>query len=508
MTGAALPARPVPGVGLESGAPGRRQLAFSALVLSLPLIGFVLLVVRPQLDGQWQHHPAHFWLVLAAGGLNAVLAYATGAAARRRGDARVVLVSLAFLSAAGFLGLHALATPGVLLPTTNAGFALATPLGLAVASVFAAASSLDLSPGAAGWVVRHASALLWGLVTVLVAWGVVSLAATGPLDDPTAPERASGPLVGLAAVGFVLYGLAVVRYLRLAAHVGSSLGLAMAAAFTLLAQAEVAVAWGRNWHMSWWEWHLLMLAAFVVVAVAAQQSWREERFVGLYRDDTASGQREVSVVFADLQGFTTFSEAHAPVEVTDMLNTYFTEVIPPVVRRFGGDIDRIVGDAIMATFNTRGDQPDHAERAAGAALAVQSAANAVADRHPGWPRFRAGVNTGPAAVGVLGAVGGRTFTVIGDAVNVAARLEGQAPVGGVAIGGETFRRLTGATTEPLGRLKVKGREEPVEAYGLLHLGLGPSAPPSRATRKTTMGRLLMQGAAFARRRRANDWAPR
>jgi class 3 adenylate cyclase len=79
------------------------------------------------------------------------------------------------------------------------------------------------------------------------------------------------------------------------------------------------------------------------------------------------------------------------------------------------------------------------------------------------------VNTGAAAVGVLGAVGGRTFTVIGDAVNVAARLEGQAPVGGVAIGGETLRSLTGATTESLGRLQVKGREEPVDAYRLLAL---------------------------------------
>ncbi|HEX5534655.1 MAG TPA: adenylate/guanylate cyclase domain-containing protein [Actinomycetales bacterium] len=474
--GAALPARSRSGAGPQAGTHGRRQLAFSALVLSLPVIGFVLLVARPELDGEWQHHPAHFWLVLAAGALNAVLAYATGAAARRRGDARVLLVSLAFLSAGGFLGLHALATPGVLLPTTNAGFALATPLGLAVASLFAAASSLDLSPGAARWVVRHAWALLWALVAVMVVWGVVSVAAIWPLNDPTAPERASGALVGLAAVGFVLYCVAVVRYLRLPRHVASSLPFAMAAAFTLLAEAEVAVAWGRNWHMSWWEWHLLMLAAFVVVAVAAQQSWREERFVGLYRDDTASGQREVSVVFADLQGFTTFSEAHAPAQVTDMLNTYFTEVIPPVVRRFGGDIDRIVGDAIMATFNTRGDQSDHAERAAGAALAIQSAANAVAEKHPGWPRFRAGVNTGPAAVGVLGAVGGRTFTVIGDAVNVAARLEGQAPVGGVAIGGETLRRLTGATTESLGRLHVKGREEPVDAYRLVALAVGGGVP--------------------------------
>ena len=446
-----------------------RRLVTSGALLLLPLVGFVLLVVQPRLDVQWQHHPAHFWLVLTAGGINAVLAYATGVAACRRGDARVFLVSLAFLAAAGFLGLHALATPGVLLAGTNAGFALATPVGLGVASVFAAASSTPLRGDVARAVVRRAGVLQWVLVGLMLAWGAVSVAAVWPLDDPRAPERASGALVGLAAAGCVLYVVAVVRYLRLPRHPASPLPLAMASAFVLLAEAEVAVAWGRNWHVSWWEWHLLMLAAFVVVAVAAQRSWREERFVGLYLDETASAQREVSVVFADLQGFTSFSERHTPQQVTAMLNAYFTEAVPPVVRRFGGEIDRIVGDAIMATFNTRGDQPNHAERAAGAALAIQEATGQVADVHPDWPRFRVGVNTGEAAVGVLGTAGGRTFTVIGDAVNVAARLEGQAPVGGVAIGAATLRLLPGARTEPLGLLPVKGKADPVEAHRLLAL---------------------------------------
>src|SRR4051812_38005576 len=100
-----------------------------ATVLLLPLAGLVLLVTEPSLDVMWEHHRAHFWLVLAAGGLNAALALATAAAAERRGDARVTLVSLAFLAAAGFLGLHALATPGVVLDAPNTGFAMATPVG-------------------------------------------------------------------------------------------------------------------------------------------------------------------------------------------------------------------------------------------------------------------------------------------------------------------------------------------------------------------------------------------
>ena len=97
----------------------------------------------------------------------------------------------------------------------------------------------------------------------------------------------------------------------------------------------------------------------------------------------------------------------------------------------------------MVTFNVKGDQPDHARRAVGAALAIQESTGAVADANPDWPRFRAGVNSGVAAVGILGTGGGRTYTVIGDVVNVAARLEGKAPVGGVAIGGETLRARTG-----------------------------------------------------------------
>jgi len=475
MTGSDAGLERLDPTGPAAAPPDRRRLLLAAFLLLLPMAGLALLIARPELDREWQHQPSHFWLVLAAGGINAALAYGTGSAARRRGDARVFLVSLSFLSAAGFLGLHALATPGVLLTTSNAGFAVATPVGLVVSSVFAAASSADPTRTAAYAVMRRAGLLQWSLVGVMVAWAVASLTHFGPLDNPNAPERASGPLLMMAAIGMILYLGAVVRYLRVPRHEASSLPLSMAAAFILLAEALVAVAWGRNWHASWWEWHILMLIAFVIVAVAAQRSWREERWIGLYLPDTASAQREISVVFADLEGFTRFSEHHTPQQVTAMLNTYYTEVIPPVVERFGGEIDRLVGDAMMATFNTKGDQPDHAQRAAGAALAIQEVTGLLAAAHPDWPRFRAGVNSGEVAFGVLGTAGGRTFTAIGDAVNVASRLEGEARTGEVVIGAETLRRLSGARIEPMGFLEVKGRSDPVEAYRLL--ALDDPAPP-------------------------------
>jgi adenylate cyclase len=172
----------------------------------------------------------------------------------------------------------------------------------------------------------------------------------------------------------------------------------------------------------------------------------------------------VSVLFADLEGFTSFSEGRDPLEVSEMLNAYHRVAIPPIVREHGGEIDRLIGDAIMATWGTRGDQPDHPLRAVQAALALQRMTAAIAAEHPDWPRFRAAVNTGEALVGILGAESGRSYTVIGDTVNVAARLESRAPPGRVVIGVGTLRHLRGASVTSLGAVQVKGKREPVDAY--------------------------------------------
>jgi len=149
-----------------------------------------------------------------------------------------------------------------------------------------------------------------------------------------------------------------------------------------------------------------------------------------------------------------------------MLNAYLEVAIPPIVSGHGGEIDRLIGDAIMATWGTRGDQPDHAERAVRAAADLQRETQRIADEHPGWPRFRAAVNSGEALVGVLGVESGRSYTVVGDTVNVAARLEAQAPAGGVVIGGGTLRAVPGLRVTALGPLTIKGKAEPVEAYRL------------------------------------------
>jgi adenylate cyclase len=442
-----------------------------AVVLALPLAGLALLRLQPPLDRTWQHDPTHFWVVFGAALLSAITAYGTGTAASRRGDARVMFVSLAFLSAAGFLGLHALATPHILLEAPGVGFNVSTPVGIALGSLFAVASTGDIDGDRAVDAMRVARRLRAALVVLMAVWAFLSLLRLPPFQRGMGPERTSGPMLFASVLATVLYLAAAVTYVGLWRRRGGLLPAAMAAAFVMLAEAMVAITVAPNWHYSWWEWHVLLLAAFVLVAWGAQQSWHEERFSSLYLEETVAGHRELSILFADLKGFTTFSEGHDPSEVTAMLNEYFTVAVPAVVRRHGGDVDRIIGDALMVTFNKRGDQPDHARRAAAAGLAMQAATGRVADRHPGWPRFRVGINSGPATVSVLGTGGGRTHTVIGDTVNTASRIEGKAPAGGVAIGPTTLADLPEAVTSPLGALALKGKAEPVETY--LLLGLPP-----------------------------------
>jgi adenylate cyclase len=430
--------------------------------VALPVAGLWVLLAAPRLDVAWENHPGHFWLVLAAAAVNAVLAYATGEAARRRGDSRLFLISLAFLASAGFLGMHALATPGVLLAGKNAGFVIATPIGLVVAGALAA-----LSARVGGTEIRRLQPLRSLIVVCLVVWATWSLTSLPPLDRELPTEVGSLPLIALASVGVLLYGYAAARYAEAWRTRRRLLPAAVVTAFALLAEAMLAIAFSRNWHATWWEWHLLMLVAFGLVGYAARRQWHEERFSDLYLEETRGSIREVSVLFADLQDFTAFSEQVGPDEVQRMLNEYFETAVPLVAGEHGGEVDKLIGDAIMVTFNTRDDQPDHPERAALAALALQRETGRIRDRHPDWPRFRVGINTGEASVGLLGAEGGRSFTVVGDVVNLASRLEGQARAGEVVVGAATRERLPRAIdVERIGDLDVKGKERPVAAFVL------------------------------------------
>jgi adenylate cyclase len=439
-----------------------------AAILS-PLVLVVLLRAVPRLDERWENTPAHFWLVLLTALVCVGLALAITEHGRRRRDARLILIGLAFVTSAGFLGLHALATPGVLLAHKNAGFVMATPAGLVAAGAFAAASAVEYRLQASLWIVRR-TRLLQGLVlAVLAAWAALSVAELPPLHTAVRPDDVVAPLGVAAAFGVVLYAFAATAYFRLFRRRGGALVFAAAFGFALLAEAllVVVISLKTSWQLSWWEWHGLMLVGFASIASAAWREWHEERFSGLYLEETLRGHKEVSVLFADLAGFTTFSEQRGLDELHAMLVAYFGRLAPLIRDGFGGEVAEFVGDQIFAVFNKDGDQPDHALRAAGAALALQRVAAEIAAGHPDWPRFRVGVNSGEVLAGVVGERGHRIHGVFGDTVNLGARLEGHAPPGAVVIGAATQAQLpAGAVTELLPEFHVKGKAQPVRAYVL------------------------------------------
>ena len=438
---------------------------------ALPLIGLVSLLLRSQLDPHWENPKLHFVVFAAVGSLAFALAFVAGEAATRRGDARVLLISLAFLATGGFLGLHAIGTPGVLFTGELSGFKVAIPVGLLLAAVFGLASAfVDWSPGFAAGVMRRRSLLRRTVAGAMVLWFVWTVVKLPPLDRPTS-EGATGSLLSVMAVlGVLLYAAAAARFLSVYRSDLTLLPASVIACFVLLAEAMVGVATTgeRAWHASWWEWHALIVLAYAIIGFAAQREWREDRFRHLYLPTTRHRNQDVSVLFSDLAGFTSFSERSSGDEVAALLGTYYQAAAPLISRKFRGDIEKFMGDGMMATFNSRGDQPDHALRAARAALALQAEIGQLAEQHPGWPRLRVGVNSGEAVLRELGGHGHVAYSLIGDTVNAGARLEGQAPVGAVLIGAETYRQLPdGAVVEPMGPVSVKGRTAALEAY-ILH----------------------------------------
>lgn len=528
---------------------GRRGVALGML-LAIPLVGLGLLLAIPELDGRWHHVPAHFWLVLIVAVLNAVLGFAMSEAATRRADPRTFLVSMALLLSAGFLALHALATPGVLLDGPNTGFEMATPVGLLLASLVAAASARigDLRPVLSLQAQRRLRA---GVLLLLAAWAVASLARLPLLDRPPAQEVPL-PLRVLAPVAIVLYGYAAYRYWVLYGQRRRLLPLAVAVAWVLLAQAMVAIVFARNWHATWWEWHVLMAVAFGLIFVAARAEYRREGSVagalaGLYQEQTLAfvdrqssaaldeftramrsgeplgtvrqrlqdqgltGERiaaleqsaaelqrvndllqgyvgsqladqlaveprladlgghevHVTVMFADLVGFTSFSEARPPEEGMELLNTYWAAVVPAIVDGFGGFVERFAGDGILVIFNTLGDQSDHALAAVRCARFIQREIGRIAAGRDGWPLFRIGINTGAAVVGNVGAEQRRNFTVIGDTANTAARFEALAGPGRILMGPATYAQVCDeVSATPLGPHDLKGKADAVEVFEL------------------------------------------
>lgn len=190
----------------------------------------------------------------------------------------------------------------------------------------------------------------------------------------------------------------------------------------------------------------------------------------------AETRREVTVLFADVRGFTSFAEKHEPEQVTKSLNEYF-EAMVEVIAEHDGVLDKYIGDGLMVVFGSPVIQPDHAHRGVLTALAMQAALqslNLKRQRRGDEPiNIGIGVNTGLAISGNLGSIQRMEFTVIGDTVNTAARLESKAERGQILIGKKTYELVKErVVAESLGLISVKGKAEQIEVWAVKGLASG------------------------------------
>lgn len=179
---------------------------------------------------------------------------------------------------------------------------------------------------------------------------------------------------------------------------------------------------------------------------------------------------EATILFSDIRGFSSMAERLPAREVAEILARHLA-AMAEVVLSHGGTIDKFSGDGVMAVFGAPDPAPDHAERALRCALAMQSRQEEVnreaeADRRPPL-RVGIGVNTGTVIAGTVGGGGRLEYTVLGDAVNVAQRLQAEAGEGEVLATATTVGAAPAMRAEAVGQKHVKGRQEPVEAYRVL-----------------------------------------
>jgi len=180
--------------------------------------------------------------------------------------------------------------------------------------------------------------------------------------------------------------------------------------------------------------------------------------------------QELSVLFSDVRGFTTISEALSPEDLAHYINEYLTSMSLVIREQHRGTLDKYIGDAIMAFWGAPVADTQHARNAVLAALGMQSEARALNEKFKakGWPTFKIGigVNSGVMRVGDMGSKIRKAYTVMGDAVNIASRLEGITKQYGadVIIGDGTRKLITGFVLREIDRVRVKGKDEPVTIY--------------------------------------------
>ncbi len=177
-------------------------------------------------------------------------------------------------------------------------------------------------------------------------------------------------------------------------------------------------------------------------------------------------RQPVTVFFADLRGYTAYSENLPPEQVIETLNGYLS-LAANVILTYGGTLDKYLGDGLMGLFNAPDPQADHVQLAVDAALMLQEAAARLSAERGDPLQFSIGIGTGDAVVGYIGTDSAINYTAIGDVVNVAKRMQEAARGGQILIGDEVLRVLgERADAQSLGELKFKGRQKTTRVYEL------------------------------------------
>lgn len=266
------------------------------------------------------------------------------------------------------------------------------------------------------------------------------------------------PYVALAVLGSAMVGATVISFAAIMAN-------------TLLPVLSLLVGTGLSGGLAY-------IYRFVVADKdkrLIRQSFSKYLSPAVVDEMVASGKipepggeaREVTIWFSDLAGFTTMSEGMTPEELVSALNEYLT-VVTNIITSHRGMVDKYIGDAVVGIFGAPIDDPDHAANAVAAAQACQLALDEFQAARPGWSATRIGLHTGRAVVGNIGSDIRLDYTVMGDAVNLAARLESLNKRYGLTLlaSEATVEAAGDDTLRCIDRVQVVGRSEPTTVFGL------------------------------------------